>query len=369
MIRCGSLAKMKGQTDVFELSSGLSLLAWKLVRRLYRAGASDGLIGRLYAKLRHGADYNRPSLMLTFLGKNVRHSFGESSGALVVAHPLLVAILKNRPGLIYQHGELAAPVESVVRGAEYVLVPTSEAAEPFLTGGYTSEQIITTGLCIEPALARQAADCFGSRIERINGQVPLTGAYFSSGAEPKSHVEKLVTCAGSAIASDGRAIVFAKRGGGFGKTAAEAFQSWQVDFETVTSADYIPAEPREAMIVNYDSRRELDIFTSKLFPFFDYFVAPSHERTNWALGLGLPMFVVGPAYGPFAPINLKILDEAGVAEQIMDNAALSFGKRLKDLRQHGNLSEMAQRGWEVREINGFEKVADFLLNYCQSKAL
>ena len=120
----------------------------------------------------------------------------------------------------------------------------------------------------------------------------------------------------------------------------------------------------ESFIVSYDSRRELDIFTSKLFPLFDYFVAPSHERTNWALGLGLPMFVVGPAYGPFAPINLTVLNEAGVAEEVLESAVLSFGKRLKDFRQHGNLSDMAQKGWQVREINGFEKVADFLLNYC-----
>ena len=31
--------------------------------------------------------------------------------------------------------------------------------------------------------------------------------------------------------------------------------------------------------------------TSALFDHFDFFMAPSHERTCWAFGLGLPMFI------------------------------------------------------------------------------
>jgi len=354
---------------VFELSSGLSLMAWKAVRLAYRKGASEGIAGKLYARIRHGADYNRPSLMLNLLGRQIRRTAMEDPEAIVVAHALLVAILKGKPGLIYQHGELAAPSEAVVRGADFVLVPTKQAADVFIGGGYRKDQVVVTGLCLEPALVRQAGDCFEDRLLRINGQEPLTGAFFSSGAEPKAHVEKLVNTVIHAVVSGGKAILIAQQGGRFVKAAAHAFDRLNISADFITSADFIPVESSAALIAEYSGRRELDIFTARLFHRFDYFVAPSHERTNWALGLGLPMFTVEPTFGPFSPLNQEILLRAGVAESLDLNRASTFGVRLKDLRQHGILNDMARNGWNKHEINGFEKAADFLLNYCSQKAL
>ncbi len=369
LIRQKSLGLVRGQTNVFELSRGLSLAAWKLVRKTYRLGASDGTLGKLYSRLRLGADYNQPSLTLNILGADIRRACREITGPIVVAHPILVAILKGRPGLFYQHGELAAPREALVRGAECVFVPTEDAAEPFVSSGYGRDQVFVSGLCIEGGLVRQAEEVFAARLLRINGQGPLTGAYFSSGAEPKTHVDKLVNSAGHAIASGGKAIVFAVGGGRFYRRAAELFQRWQVDYRDIDSSDFIPAELPSALVVTYSSRRELDIFTDKLFAFFDYLVAPSHERSNWALGLGLPMFVVEPTYGPFAPVNADILYRSGVARSLDEAASSGFGQLLRDLRQRGYLSEMSESGWKKHCINGFKSIAKFFINYSQQNAL
>ncbi|UCG60320.1 MAG: hypothetical protein JSV52_08265 [Candidatus Zixiibacteriota bacterium] len=369
LIREKSLGLVRGQSSVFELSRGLSLMAWKLVRKTYRLGASDGLMGGVYSRLRHGADYNKPSRTLDILGSAIHRECRKLEGPIVVAHPILVAVLKDRPGLIYQHGELAAPKEAVVKGAEYVFVPTEQAAEPFLSSGYSRDQVFVTGLCIEAGLVRQAEGVYASRLRRINGQEPLTGAFFSSGAEPRTHVEKLVNAAGHAIASSGRVIIFAFRNGLFQKRLVEALERWQTDFAVIDSSDYIPSDLPSALVVTYSNRRELDVFTDRLFGLFDYFVAPSHERTNWALGLGLPMFVVEPAYGPFAPINASILYESEVARSVDERGDSGFGKLLKDLRQHGYLSEMSENGWKKHCINGFRSAAKFFINYCGQKTL
>ena len=347
----------------------MSLAAWKTVRLAYRMGASEGLIGRIYSGLRHGADYNKPSLMLNLLGRDITRAFRDSNDVILVAHPVLVAVLKGKGKLVYQHGELAAPTEAVVRGADRVLVPSSEAAKPFLESGYSENQLLVTGLCIEPALVRQASDAYHPRLLRINGQEPLTGGFFSSGAEPKAHVEKLVTAAGEAVIEGGTVILFAGPQGRLLRKARDSFRDWQIEYGEIGPGDPIPAEPPEALIIRYSSRRELNIFTEQFFGMFDYFVSPSHERTNWALGLGLPMFIVGPAYGPFAPINERILIEAKVARNLDESAAGGFGEWLTDLRQHGYLSEMAQSGFEKRSIDGFSSIADFFINYCGSNSL
>lgn len=363
-MRRASLKIVKGKTDVFGLSTGLSLLTWKAVRLAYLKGASEGIAGKVYASIRQGADYNRPGLMLRLLGRQIRRGVMGDPDAVIVAHPLLVAILKGKSGLIYQHGELVAPAESVVRGADHVLVPTKQVADAFLQDGYAANQVIVTGLCIEPALVKQATDCYERRLQRLNGQEPLTGAFFSSGAEPRAHIERLVNSAVHAVVSGGKAILIAQQGGRFVRAATSAFGRLNLPAVLVTSAEFIPAESPAALIVEYAGRRELDIFTARLFDRFDYLVAPSHERTNWALGLGIPMFAVKPTFGPFSPINQEILFRGGVAESLDLAQSATFGVRLKDHRQSGTLRAMAESGWGKHDINGFERAAEFLVNYC-----
>jgi len=257
---------------------------------------------------------------------------------------------------------MATPAEAVVAGASKVLVPTDEAAGPFVDGGYDSRDVVVTGLCIELSLVRQAGDSFAARQERISRNGPLVGAFFSSGAEPRLHIEKLVRAATSAAAQGGKALLFAQRNGLLAEKAARRFMAKGIEFASVDSRQFIPADMPAALIVQPASRREESGFTAQLFAAFDYLVAPSHERTNWALGLGLPMFIVGPRIGPFAPLNCKLLVHTGVAEQVDSNSAAdAFGERLNHLRATGKLAEMANAGWGKYPIDGFDNIADFLI--------
>ncbi|MCH9024096.1 MAG: hypothetical protein IH931_02070, partial [candidate division Zixibacteria bacterium] len=101
----------------------------------------------------------------------------------------------------------------------------------------------------------------------------------------------------------------------------------------------------------------------RFFEELDFFVAPSHERTNWALGLGLPMFILEPAIGPFSPLNREILLESGVAESLNSaEDSKRFGNKLKELRKSRKLQQMSESGWGKQSITGFQAITDFLVN-------
>ncbi|MFQ6008530.1 MAG: hypothetical protein ACE5K8_06195 [Candidatus Zixiibacteriota bacterium] len=363
LIRKGNIKLVSKRSDVFEVSHGVSKAMWKAVRWTYVKGSSPGLVGVLYSKLRSKSSYNRPSIILNMMGRDIRRRFLTDPSPLVVPHPTLIAILKGRQNLIYQHGEHAIPKEAIVAGASKIIVPTEATAMPFLQFGYKRDDITVSGLCIEPALVKQAEDAFESRLVRINGNEPLVGAFFSSGAEPRLHVEKLVQAVLSTVAHGGKGILFTQRGGTFARHAIRTFVSRYIDFAQVDSCDFLPSDLPPVLIVQHASRREENHFTAQLFPRFDYFVSPSHERTNWALGLGLPMFIIGPPIGPFAPLNRDCLIEAGVAELIDSNSeADAFGRFLEGLRSKGRLTEMAMAGWGKLDISGFDTIAQFLIN-------
>jgi len=142
-----------------------------------------------------------------------------------------------------------------------------------------------------------------------------------------------------------------------------------ISFEIVDSRSSFTEELPALALVMFNSRREESILTARLFPWFDYFVAPSHERTNWALGLGLPMFIIGPEIGSFAPLNRDLLLAAGVAQRLeAPTPARSFGERLRALRDDGSLMRMTRAGWDRQPINGFEKIAKLLVGRFAPKA-
>lgn len=337
----------------------MSLALWRMARWLYKSGSSPGPTHQLYRLLRRSTDYNKPSIMLNIMGRSVRTRFLADPGRLVVAHPLLVAMLKNHGDLIYQHGEVITPTEAVVTGATTVLVPTMEAAEPFLNGGYKKQQLVITGMCIESALVNRAEECYESRLSRILNSAPLTGAFFSSGAEPQKHIEKLVASALSASQSGFRVIIFAARHGALHARASRAFRACGRELLVYRPGESKPES--ESMLNLFDTRAEEERLTAEWFSDFDYFVAPSHERTNWALGLGLPMFIVRPPIGPFSPLNDLKLTKSGVAVPIdnLDDAA-KFAEILAGLRSEGRMAEMARAGWKPDDISGFRTAAEYI---------
>lgn len=339
--------------DVFDISKDPALTAWRMARWLYRIGSTDSVIGKWYNSFRDKSEYNKNSLAMRTLGQDLRKRFLRDTTPLIVDHPVLAGILKGKKNLLYQHGEFSVPSQAVVEGIDYIFVPLESTADAFVKAGYQKEKIIVTGLCIEPQFVKNAETNFKQRIGKYNLSTPLTGGFFTSGAEPGVHLKKLILAVASVLESGGRAIVFARA---------------DVKLHKEIKKKFVFA-PANLNLATYKSREELDAKTTELFREFDYFVAPSHERTNWALGIGLPMFILDPPIGPFAPINREALLDAGVAKCIESpDEAAEFAVQLAELRNSGRLSKMAAAGWGKHPILGFRTIADFLTNKYATKS-
>ncbi len=358
IIECLPSESVGHVADVFSASDGIARPAWSAVRRLYHAAAKGGIVASLYNKLRTESDYDRRSTMLRLLSRGLTRAFPEDERPLVVGHPLLVAILTNKPALVYQHGEVVAPRESWVKGPHRILVPLPKTADTFLDAGFSKDQIFVSGLCVEPSLAVMAESAMNERSKRLSRSDPLCGAFFSSGAEPLAHVEAIVAAALSVHQRDGRAIVFAQRDGRLEREMKISYGATCRELKAADSVWEVAELLSQTLLCRYRGRKELNEFTEALFADFDYFVAPSHERTNWALGLGLPMFVVDPPLGSFAPLNRQVLLDAGVAKRLRAHSdATDFGEAVNNIRGSGELHRMAEAGWQDLNIRGFENIA------------
>ncbi len=358
--RSGKINLVRSVEDLFRLSPPHSRVAWRGIQWLYQIGSSPGQFGRLYNSLRRKNDFNRDSLFLSYLGAGIAKRLSAAGSPVVVSHPILVPILRGKCHLIYQHGELVAPRESLVTGADMVIVPTESVADRFLSVGNSRDQIFVSGLCIESAKVRQAHDSYQLRLQRISCTEPLTGAFFSSGAEPSDHISKLLAAAQAAIANGHRSIVFAAKGKRLAKLVQPILSQADYPARVIDSASEISTDLHGLTLVLHQNHREESILSSRFFPEFDFVVAPSHERSNWAIGLGLPMFILEPPKGSFAPLNRDLLLERQVAITLSENHAHAFGARLDSLRHRGQLLDMARAGWQGRDITGFETIASHL---------
>jgi len=354
-------------TDVFQVSTLVPRQMWKIMRTLYRRGSSSGPAAFLYGRIRGSTRLHRAGPALYLAGLTLRSRLAQSDAPVLVAHPLLVSILSGKRGLYYQHGEVVTPEQAAVTGAYVVFVPIEDAAAPFLARGYQREQIIVTGLCIEPEIVPRANEAYARRRARIASGPALVGAFFSSGAEPRLHVRHLTAAAMSAVRAGGRAVIFAQTGGALARQVALGAGRAGIPL-TVQADPPLPGEPPVGATLSlYRSRADLNARVVRYFDFFDYFAAPAHERTHWALGLGLPMFVLGPHIGPYAPLNYARLVAAGVAGSIESAAcALAFGTTLAQICKDGKLAEMAACGCGTLPLDGFAQIARHLADRMQA---
>jgi hypothetical protein len=333
------------RTDVFAVSRGLSLAAWNAVRSAYLLGARGGLVGAAYARLRRHGDYDRPSLVLDVLGRDLRRWAG-ADGIVVVDHPAVAGALRGRRDVWYVHGEMCAPPEAIVRCAERILIPLEETAEEFVRGGVERTRLVVTGICVENELVAGAEAASAARHTRLSGHGPLRIAFFSSGAEPSAHVDVLAVGA-CALAHGGmhEAVVFARRAG-------------RLEGAVRRESSRTGAEPR---MVPFVGREELDRVTARELDAVDVVVSPPHERVNWAVALGIPFLLVGPDLGPFAPRNRAILERRRVAMRISSSMeAVALPARLDRLRRDGVLAAMSARGTGL-PYRGFENAAAALV--------
>lgn len=332
-----------------EVSTGPGRRLWKLIEVTYRSGSRGGAIGALYNVFRSGRRPNEVGTIGAILGRGlvdwVTREVGQED-VVIVDHPLLASILadSNIHALVYMHGELVAPAEALVNGADLILVPTEQVRQLFMASGAKSGSVVCTGLCLEPTLADQADLASLARAKRIEARHPLTGVFFSSGAEPPEHCRRIVRAVVSAIGVGGRALAFAARGGRLEEMACR-----------LTG----PIGEGSLRLNTYASISEEETLMAEVFSEVDYLVAPAHERTNWALGLGLAFFMVGPNFGSFAPLNWLLAESEAKAVGIRSRSeAADFGAALHLLRDSGELQGMNQR--TITAIDGFSKGAEAL---------
>jgi len=352
--------------NVFELSHGMPFRLWRMIDILYRHGSQGGIRGALYGLIRRGNSPAGKSPMTSFLSRDIRRFVRKRNNPVLVAHPLLVPMLSDPTEVIYQHGEIAAPGFAMVKDASMVLVPLGETRDRFIASGIPGERIHVTGLCIEPELADDAGIDFIKRQARTKDKSFLVGAFYSSGAEPKKHIEKITAALESLDNAGQKAVVFCTAGGRLEKEIMNRLEARR----------FVPGKREERfheaiaksniLAVVYNDRKQIDEYTADLFHYYDYLAAPSHERSNWALGLGLPMFVLHPVIGPFSPLNRDFLSAKGVAEEIKDlRQAGRFANILNDLRSSGRLLEMSANGYDKYDLRGFERSADFIDDYLE----
>ncbi len=267
----------------------------------------------------------------------MRKEFRNFPGIVLVDHPLLARLLGPVCRVAYLHGEIAAPESAVIAEVEQILVPLEYTARCFESLGISREKVAVTGLIIEPQLLPVAKTAYERRLDRLHSDIPLTVAFFTSGAYPRPHMRAISVAARSCLDTGHRVLIFAGTEGRFA--------------------------PGILNTMVFSSRTEENEKTAELFPEIDLMVAAAHERTNWALGLGLPMFALLPHVGPFAPQNFSFAAAQKVCLPLSQPQKL--GSIINALHQSGKLTEMAQAGWGKISINGAETAARLLIGAVQ----
>jgi hypothetical protein len=368
---------------VFEESDGFSLLAWRLVKRLYFIGGKGGIRTKLYNWLRASqTDVSSDSGFLKILGRDLRAKYQDFRGVCLVAHPMVARILGNLCRTWYIHGEIAAPPECAVKGVEKIFVPLEETKDKLISFGADPESVIVTGLMIEPGLFDTAEKSFQARLKRIESNQPLTIGFFTSGAYPKEHLKKIIWGVKSVVEQKMRAMIFTGTCTKKFEWFKKQMQKWGVEV-VVENPALRQAQGGErsrttrggkdrgevlgnkhdgdVLLVTRKTRQEDTQRTVELLPEMDAFVAASHERTNWAVGLGLPMFVLFPLIGTFAFLNFEFAQRQKTAYPLDSlERAKTLGKTISELRQSGQLTQRVRTGFGVHNINGVWEAASHL---------
>jgi len=344
-------------TNVFHISSGISLCAWKAVRSLYTTGARGGVATRWYDALRHRRATGGGDSVQKVLGKSVLRWARGIDVPIIVAHPLLAGILAPQKTVVYQHGELVVPPEAIVSGCARILAPTPETASVFTRAGLSPETITITGQCLEPGIVANAMAALDNRLERYESDKPLTIAFFTSGAYPRDHIEAIKTAAPACYREGFRVIVFSGPSKAQFKSLKSHFAKQGIDY-----AERIESFSRFRLIAA-PSRIEENDQVASVFRDIDVFVAPAHERTNWAMGAGLPMAILHPNIGTFAPLNAQLALDKEVACAVLNiRAAETLPTTLQSLRANGDLGKMAIAGFRPGKIDGFARAVDSIVD-------
>ncbi|MEZ5359387.1 MAG: hypothetical protein R3F48_11240 [Candidatus Zixiibacteriota bacterium] len=343
-------------TNVFDLSRGLSLQAWKFVRFLYRFGSRGGIITSLYTSLRKILGGNsRDGVLVKLLGRDLRASFTCYKGIVVVAHPLLADILGPQNKVMYQHGEFAVPEEAIPRRCHKIFVPDEAAANIFLSQDIPEAIVCITGQCIDDRIAASAAAAYEARIQRFHDKKPLTAGLFTSGATPGPHIQILLSAAKALSRANHRIFLFTSLSKVFFARARTFFKTTGITYSVY------PDMSQPVCLIHCQSREEEDAVCAEIFSSLDFFIAPAHERAHWSVGLGLPQLLCCPHIGTFSPLNASRVLDQGVGIEIRTSRdAEKLDDLINELQQTGRLTEMAKKGYHPDSLNGFAVCAEHI---------
>jgi len=350
-------------TSIFEISHGVSLLAWKAVRNMYRVGARGGAISNVYSRFRSGqSEYDPNSAIIRILRRDLLRYLNGYTDICLVAHPLLANMLKDHHRVSYLHGEIAAPRESAVTGIERVYVPLPETSEKMLAAGVERHSLVETGLVLEPELCADIDDVARKTMERIEkADTPLTVGFFISGAYPMKHVELMLKGAES-LHDAGHKVRFFW---GCDRREARKMMQKVMRFDRHVKLDSDSAEPlsdASTVVVAGNSRNDETIRSMRYIPQLDLFCAAPHERVNWAVGAGLPMIMITPAIGTFAPENLDFALKSECGIDLSDERDfITLSEVVSKLRHSGQLSQMVVAGRKIKSVNGAKAIGEDLI--------
>jgi len=302
------------------------------------------------------------SLTLRLLSRDLKRLLRDFKGICLVAHPLLARALSETCSVWYVHGEIAAPLECAVSRVKKIFVPLRETGDKLKNQGADPDSIVVCGLMIEPSLVEQAEKAFHSRLKRINSGMPLTVGFFTSGAYPSEHLRKILAGVRSTVDNGMKAVIFT--GASYSKLKWFKKEMKKLKKRMIlddrVSSD-IP-ENWEIKLIYRKTRQSETKKAAEIIPNLDLFVSPSHERTNWAVGLGLPIFVLFPLIGTFSPQNFEFSQRQGVSYPIDSlEKAQNLGKLIIELSENKKLTEMAKKGFGIHQINGSEVAANNIL--------
>lgn len=329
-----------------QICTGTSRRTWNLACSLYRTGSNGGLVTWLYNRMR--SEDSRPAAwQLRLLGTDLRRRMSGYDGVCIVEHPLVGHVLAPVCRVAYLHAEIAGPAVGAVPSAWRTFVPLETTRRWLVHSGAEPTAVTVTGLVIEPELVRRAEPAYRARLGRFSKvEGRLTVGFFTSGAYPRPHLERVAAGVTSCLRAGLRATVFA----GTDPVGARRLQ------------DRLPAGQSGLELIISDSRQSETTRTAELLPELDILVAAAHERTNWAVGLGLPMFALLPNIGPFASQNYRFAREQDVCRPLGTvRDARVLGPLIKELQQTGELLTMAERGYGLLPIGGARVAASALL--------
>ncbi|MCX7784978.1 MAG: hypothetical protein N2201_01925 [candidate division WOR-3 bacterium] len=333
--------------EVLSREKGLAQYFWRFSEKLYCFGAQGGLSTKFYNKFRASGKGHK---LARFCLMNIKKEIADKHQVVLVSHPILAHNLNG--DIWYIHGEIAAPPECACN-VKKIVVPTEATKQKLINYGVKSDTVFVSGLVICPDLVISAEENFKTRLLRLNSDKPLTVGFFISGAYPKPHIQKIIEGIISVTKDNFRTIVFTginqKKTRNF---IAQLNQKQNLIFRPKSSIVFIQSKHR----VDYQKR------VTRLLPLLDIFVSASHEHTNWAVGLGIPMFVLFPMIGSYAIENYQFAKEQGVVYPISTIAeARNLAKVIKELHKSGILAQMAVRGWGKLPINGAYNTAQELI--------